>query len=273
MRELADLLFDTLQEDDRRLSIYQAGSTLNRINAAAGGGPVEVDEDTFEMFSEALRWWEITGGLFDITVGAMMLAYGYYGNAALLSAEAPSIDRLPELTGCDKIALDPDRRTVLLTRRGMTADLGGFAKGWVVHRRSGILREAGLTDFVISAGTSTVLASGAPPGEEGWPTELENYGAGQLELDSLVLKNSAVSVSANYRNTRGGPGGITIRHIMNPLTFEPVEDVRRIVVTGPRADECEALSTAFLIQGAPEGVFSLTGRPDITVHFDFPTDQ
>lgn len=53
MRRLADQLFDTLQEDDRRLSIYQADSTVNRINASAGGDPVEVDPDTFEMLGEA----------------------------------------------------------------------------------------------------------------------------------------------------------------------------------------------------------------------------
>jgi thiamine biosynthesis lipoprotein len=158
----------------------------------------------------------------------------------------------------------------MLSRPGMTVDLGGFAKGWTVHRRSSILRDAGLKDFVISAGTSTVLAAGTAPGEDGWPTELEDYGAGQMQLDSLVLEDSAVSVSANYRNSRTGENGITIRHIMNPLTFEPVEQIRRVVVVGPRADECEALSTAFLIQGGPDGTFSLGERTDIEVYFDFP---
>ncbi len=270
MRELADRLFDTLQEDDRRLSIFKSDSTVNRINAAAGEGPVPVDEDTFELFVAAKKWWEFTGGLFDITVGAMMRAFGYYSNASLPQAEPPTVTELPELTGCDKIKLDPKKMTVSLTRRGMTVDLGGFAKGWVVQRRSDILRRAGLDDFVISAGTSTVMAVGAPPELDGWPTELESYGAAQLKLDSLVLRDESVSVSANYRNTRSGPGGITIRHIMNPRTFEPVRQVRRVVVVGPRASDCEALSTALLIQGAAEGVFSLAARPEISVHFDFP---
>jgi thiamine biosynthesis lipoprotein len=180
------------------------------------------------------------------------------------------MDDLPKLTGCDKLELNPGQYTVRLSKPGMTVDLGGFAKGWVVQRRSAVLREAGLENFVISAGTSTVLASGSPPESQGWPTELEDYGAAQLELDSLVLKDQSVSISANYRNTRTGQGGVTIRHIMNPITFEPVDRVRRVVVVGPRADECEALSTAFLIQGAPSGTFSLENRTDISVHFDFP---
>jgi FAD:protein FMN transferase len=272
MRDLADSLFDMLQEDDERLSIFKTGSIVNRINAAAGDKPVPVDEDTFELFVAARRWWDFTGGLFDITIGAMMRSFGYYRNAPLPPGEPPPAEKLPELTGCDKIELDAQRKTVRLTKQGMMADLGGFAKGWVVQRRGDILRRAGLSNFVISAGTSTVMAVGAPPGEDGWPTELEDYGAAQLELDSLVLKDESVSVSANYRNTRSGPGGITIRHIMNPRTFEPVQQVRRVVVVGPRADDGEALSTALLIQGAAEGVFSMATRPEIMVHFDFPTD-
>ncbi len=272
MRDLADSLFDTLQEDDQRLSIFKAGSIVNRINAAAGKEPVPVDDDTFKLFVAAKHWWEFTGGLFDITIGAMMRSFGYYRNAPLPSGEPPPAEMLPELTGCDKLELDAGNKTVRLTKQGMLADLGGFAKGWAVQSRGTILRDAGLKDFVISAGTSTVMAVGSPPGEDGWPTELEDYGAGNLELDSLVLENESVSVSANYRNTRSGPAGITIRHIMNPRTFEPVQQVRRVVVTGPRADHCEALSTALLIQGAGEGVFSMAARPEITVHFDFPSD-
>ena len=270
MRELADHLFDTLQEDDRRLSIFHADSTVNRINAAAGKEPVCVDGDTYELFEAAIRWWEFTGGLFDITIGAVMRAFGFYRNAKLPAGNPPAPEQLPELTGCDKLILNESERTVKLARPGMTVDLGGFAKGWAVQRRSRLLGDEGLNDFVISAGTSTVLASGSPPGRNGWPTELEDYGAEQLELDSLVLTDSTVSISANYRNARTGEDGITIRHIMNPLTFEPVEQVRRVVVVGPRADECEALSTAFRIQGRAEGTFSLGERKDITVHFDFP---
>ena len=272
MRDLADSLFDTLQEDDERLSIFKTGSIINRINAAAGAEPVPVDEDTFELFVAARQWWEFTGGLFDITIGAIMRSFGYYHNAPLPPGEPPPADKLPELTGCDKLELDAQNKTVRLARKGMMADLGGFAKGWAVQGRGDILRRAGLSNFVISAGTSTVMAAGAPPGEDGWPTELEDYGASQLELDSLMLSNESVSVSANYRNTRSGPGGITIRHIMNPRTFEPVQQVRRVVVVGPRADDGEALSTALLIQGSSEGVFSMATRPEIKVHFDFPPE-
>lgn len=84
----------------------------------------------------------------------------------------------------------------------------------------------------------------------------------------MILKDCAVSVSANYRNTVTSPQGITVRHIMNPITLEPVQEIRRVVVGGPDAAECEALSTAYLIQGGLSGYFTLEKRPDISVRFN-----
>ncbi len=109
------------------------------------------------------------------------------------------------------------------------------------------------------------MARGAPPGASGWPLELENPPGWGEEPDRLVLATGAVSVSGNYHHTLE-QGGRTIRHIMHPLTLEPVEAVRQAMVAGPDAAECEALSTAVLIQGALDGpLAALTERPELSV--------
>ncbi len=263
MHRLADSLFDSILADDRRLSIYNADSAISRINHEAGGAPVTVDEDTFALLSACVQWRHLTGGLFDITAGALMKKHGFHGQAALPQGESPSdSESLRALIGCDKLELDPERLTARLARPGMLLDLGGVAKGWSVQKQSQILSEAGLHDFVVSAGTSTVAARGAPPGESAWPMELEGPDD-RSDPHSLQLTDCAVSVSGNFRNTLGTPGGQVLRHIMNPLTLEPVGEVRQVIVTGPDAAECEALSTAFLIQGEETGVFTLEDRPDI----------
>ncbi len=268
MRELADRFFDSIVEDDRRLSIYVADSPINRINRAAGGEPLELDSDTFALLKAARGYWELTGGLFDITAGLLMRAHGFYSDSALPKAEIPTLDEIRSLIGSDKLELDPVRSTARLAREGMLLDLGGFAKGWCVQRRSEILTREGLEDFVISAGTSTALARGAPTDEEGWSSELEIINNQEATGSQMILKDCAVSVSANYRNTVTSPQGITVRHIMNPITLEPVQEIRRVVVVGPDAAECEALSTAYLIQGGLSGYFTLEKRPDISVHFN-----
>ncbi len=272
MHRLADRLFDELEEDDRTLSIYRPESTLNRINRSAGGEPVAVDKDMFELLEFCRGWWETTGGLFDITVGVVMRAYGFHRDAAWPAGE--ELERLKHdpralsrLVGCDKLELDRQKRTAGLKRPGMLIDLGGIAKGWAVQKRSGLLLESGLEHFVVSAGTSTVLARGAPDGGQGWPMELEAPPGADRNTREMVLTDCAVSVSGNYRNTLDGDGGVTLRHIMNPLTLEPVTEIRQVVAVGPDAAECEVLSTAYLIQGGLTGYFTLEDRPDISVDF------
>ncbi|MCE5269734.1 FAD:protein FMN transferase [bacterium] len=263
MYALADSLFDTVLADDHRLSIYKADSPLSRLNRAAGGEPVVLDPDTFELLAACVGWWKLTGGLFDITAGALMKKHGFHQGAALPKEDGPlDADSLRALIGCDKLELNRERLTARLARPGMLIDLGGVAKGWSVEAQARMLSQAGLKDFVISAGTSTVAARGAPPGEAAWPMELEGLDD-HSPAHSLSLTDCAVSVSGNFRNTISGAGGKVLRHIMNPLTLEPVEEIRQVIVSGPDAAECEALSTAFLIQGAESGVFSLEARDDI----------
>jgi len=265
MKSLADRFFDSLEEDDRRLSIYNPESQVNRINRAAGGEAVVVDPDTFELLTESRRYWEATCGLFDITSGALMRFFGYYESLNMPGTVAKESEELKDLTGCDKLELDPRSSTVRLARPGMLIDLGGIAKGWCVEKRAQILLSGGIADLAVSAGTSTVLACGAPPGNEGWPMELEAPGGLAQKGEEVTLTNCAISVSGNYRNAIRTSGGLTRRHIMDPLTLKPVEEVRQVVVAGPDAAECEAFSTAFLIQGALEGRFNLGDRPEITV--------
>jgi thiamine biosynthesis lipoprotein len=205
-------------------------------------------------------------------VGVVMRAYGFHKQAAWPAGqdlEKLKNDReaLSRLIGCDKLELDRSRLTARLELPGMLIDLGGIAKGWAVRKRAGLLIEEGLENFVISAGTSTVLARGAPEREKGWPMELEAPPGAGLYPHEKTLTDCAVSVSGNYRNTLDGNGGVTLRHIMNPLTLEPVSEIRQVVVVGPDAAECEVLSTAYLIQGSLAGYFSLGDHPAISVDF------
>lgn len=273
MHALADRVFDSLLADDKRLSIYAADSPISRINSQAGCEPVALDPDTFELLTACAHWWRLTGGLFDITAGALMKKHGFHQGAALPKGDGPlNADSLRALIGCDKLELDSERLTARLARPGMLLDLGGVAKGWSAEALARMLSEAGLKDFVISAGTSTVAARGAPPGEAAWPMELEGLDD-RSPTHSLNLTNCAISVSGNFRNTVSGSGGRVLRHIMNPLSLEPVEEVRQVIVSGPDAAECEALSTAFLIQGAESGVFSLEARDDIGLSILRPPER
>ena len=274
MHGLADRVFDTIIADDKRLSIYQPQSETNSINRAAGKEPVEVSADTCELIEFCGEWCRKTGGLFDIGAGILMAAYGFHSKASwpapgpeFLNSLKENPDEFRNYLGCEKIIVGSDPPTVRLVNPGMLIDLGGAAKGWVIRKCARILEDEGLKYFVISAGNSSVLARGAPPGKPSWPMELEPTPLAPDSPRMMNLTDCSVSVSGNYRNTRTDSKGLVLRHIMNPLILRPVETIRQVTVIGPDAAETEVFSTAYLIQGALDGWFELSDRPDIKVEF------
>ena len=61
--------FDRIDQLDAAMSDYRRGSELNRLSDAAGGPPVRVSPQLFEILLESQRIALASGGAFDITVG------------------------------------------------------------------------------------------------------------------------------------------------------------------------------------------------------------
>ena len=66
------------------LSIYRPESVWSEINRLAGQGPVEVSPEVFELISECLRYSRQSEGAFDITVGPLMKAWGFFKGSGRL---------------------------------------------------------------------------------------------------------------------------------------------------------------------------------------------
>src|SRR5579859_2949998 len=71
---------------EEKYSRYRAASMVSRINAAAGGEPVRVDEETLALLAYAGACWEQSGGLFDATSGILRRAWNF--NAARVPTDA-----------------------------------------------------------------------------------------------------------------------------------------------------------------------------------------
>lgn len=56
---------------------HRADSLVSRLNAAAGAGPVECDEETRALFDYADSLYRASDGLFDITSGVLAPGLGF----------------------------------------------------------------------------------------------------------------------------------------------------------------------------------------------------
>src|SRR6266403_1455094 len=73
-----DLAFDEIDRLEALLSNYRPSSELSRISREAGSAPVVTDPETFRFLERSIYWSRVSNGAFDITVGPLLRAWGFF---------------------------------------------------------------------------------------------------------------------------------------------------------------------------------------------------
>ena len=229
------------------MSHYKPASPLSRVNREAGSRAVVVEPELFDFLALCLRQSRDSEGAFDITVGPLMKAWGFFRGEGRMP-DRRDLDEARARVGYQNVVLDEATRTVRFARPGMELDLGGIAKGYAVDRVVSVLRERGVTSALVSAGGSTLYALGAPPEEAGWDVELADPLDARKTAMNLLLKNRALSVSGSSEKWFEA-GGKRYSHVMDPRTGRPVEGVLSVAVVTDTGTRGDALDNAFFVAG------------------------
>jgi FAD:protein FMN transferase len=258
---VADEVFDEVDRIEQELSNYRDTSELSRIVREAAAAPVTTDPETFRFLEESQHWSEASGGAFDITVGPLMKAWGFFEHGGHVPS-SEELERVRPMVGYRNVELDPAARTVHFRVAGVDLDPGGIGKGFAVDAAVAILRARHVRAALISAGSSTVYALGAPPGKRGWTVVVPDGLPDHQTISTIVLRNTSLS-SANCNEKNFTSGGHLYCHIMDPRTLQPVDGRLHVSIIDPSATASDALSNvlfvdtpgeslAFLKQYAPE---------------------
>lgn len=239
LRAVGEEALEAVREEHRRLSVFDRGSILSRVNATAGSGAVPVDRDLFDLLTVCRDIWIASEGAFDPAVGALMRRWGHRGEVV----EAVG-DRWSAGVGFAGVALDPVGLTVAFTIAGVSLDLGGVAKGYALDRAAAVVRGAGIGAALLHGGTSSIVAIGAPPGTAGWGVRVGGEGGAWL-----TLRDAGASVSAPSGRVSGAGAG----HIIDPRTGEPAPLAAEAVVVGQSGALADAWATALVVLGRRPG--------------------
>jgi thiamine biosynthesis lipoprotein len=243
-----ELSFDEVDRIEDLLSNYRPTSELSRISREAGNGPVTTDPESFAFLQKAVEMSERSDGAFDITVGPLMRAWGFFFDKGRVP-DAGELARLKGKTGWANIKLDASARTVFFANRvPMELDPGGIGKGYAVDRVVLLLRQHGVKAVLISGGTSSIYGIGAPPGKEGWPVNVPDLGHPGTVLSTVELKDMSLSTSACTEKFFIKDGH-RYCHILDPHAMRPVEGVLQTTILAPSTEDSDALSTATFVMG------------------------
>jgi FAD:protein FMN transferase len=238
--------FDEARKIDGWLSNYRDDSELSRLNRSAADARVPVSEELFELLLNAAEYSRASEGAFDMTVGPLVRAWGFYDGDGRLP-DAAELAHARENTGYLLVELDAARKTVHFARPGMELDPGGIGKGYAVDRMVEILRRAGVGSALVNAGHSSLYALGAPPDSPGgWQVEITSSDGGSGA--EVLLKDQSLSTSGSQEKFFEVRGHI-YSHILDPRSGRPAEGVLAVSVIALTTLQSELSSTAFFVNG------------------------
>jgi thiamine biosynthesis lipoprotein len=239
--------FDEVGRLDNLMSNYKPRSEWSRVNREAGVGPVRVSAETFELVSACLGYSRASDGAFDITVGPLVRAWGFYKGSGRLPHRA-EIRTALAATGHRNIILDKENLTVRFAKPGVEIDPGGIGKGYAVDRVVEVLRGMGVRSALVSAGGSSMYGLGAPPGQDGWRAKIRRPDRPEETAAEVVLRDSSMSTSGTSEKFFVS-GGRRYSHIFDPRTGYPAQGMLSVSVVAPRTLDSEAWTKPMFILG------------------------
>jgi thiamine biosynthesis lipoprotein len=243
-----DAALGEAQRLDRMLSNYLPESEWSEINRHAGIRPVVVSAELFQLIADCMRHSQESGGAFDIAVGPLMKAWGFYRGEGGLPTSAEIRNALAR-TGYRHVRLDAAAHTVQFDRTGVELDPGGIGKGYAVDRMVEVLKERGVNMALVSAAGSSVYGLGAPPDEpQGWRVVIRSPKDAKQTAAVVFLKNESLSTSGSYEKFFWA-GGRRYSHIMDPRTGYPARGTASVSVLAPRTIDSEVWAKPYFING------------------------
>ena len=108
-----------------------------------------------------------------------------------------------------------------------------WRKGLALDRMVPVLEAHGIAKALLSGGDSSLMAMGAPPGEQFWKIGIYNPYNTQENIEIVHLRDEALSTSACYQHLSGVTGQPC--GIFDPRTGMPVDDMMSATVVAPTA--------------------------------------
>jgi len=242
--ELTGLAAEEAWRVEDKFSRYRTDNVVATINSAAGE-PVQIDEETSQLIDFATTLFDLSGGRFDITSGALRKAWVFDGSDRIPSPRA--VRQCVRHIGWHRVSWTPP---LLHMPAGMEIDLGGIGKEYAVDRAAALLRNASAGSCLVNFGGDLAVTR-KPVSRKHWTVGIEATQAGttvpkgllQLGVGGLATSGDA----RRYLEREGRRYG----HILDATTGWPVEMApRSVTVAADTCTQAGMLSTLAMLRGA-----------------------
>jgi thiamine biosynthesis lipoprotein len=259
---ITDSLKQSIQNELDRIDLiasnYKSDSELSFINKSPTDQVINISEEMFTMLSFAEDLYIKTGGLYDITLGSLIIDEGF-GPLASMSDKSIQVSS-------KRFEFISDRS--IIKNDNFQFDLSSIAKGFAVDSVSRILLASGKNNFLIDIG-GEVIISGSKHNQP-WiigiqdPTSMNNSSIINIFGNDFL----AVATSGEYRNFKYNDDGEMTSHTFNPISKTSIPDKTYSVSVVSRVSsmEADALATALNVMGPVKGI-EFANEKDLSVMY------
>lgn len=252
--EVALEALDLVEALENQMTVFRGDSEISDINRRAAEESVSVEPRLFALLQQALELSAETDGAFDITAGPLSKVWGFHRRQGRFPG-GNDVKEVLRIVGGRWVELDSENRTIHFRRQGVEVNLNAIGKGYALDRCTELLRQAGIEDFLVHGGQSSIVAAGSRAGggqsKQGWTVALRHPLRPAKRMAEIRLRDRALGTSGSgvqffhYKGRRYG-------HVLDPRNGWPAEGVLSATVIAPTAAQADALSTAFYVMGFEE---------------------
>jgi thiamine biosynthesis lipoprotein len=226
---------------EAKYSRYQSDSVACAINASAGSGPFEVDDETCALLDYAATAWEHSGGLFDITSGVLREVWDFR-SGRLPSRKA--VDSVLARVGWHRVTW---RSRALSLPAGMQIDFGGYGKEYAADRAAEICHEHGISAGLVDLGGDVRIVGPHPDGSS-WEIGIRDPRQASGAAASISLDEGGIATSGDYQRFMVVDGR-RYGHILDPRSGWPAEGFASVSVVASRCLVAGTASTIAILKG------------------------
>lgn len=233
-----------IQRLESLLSVTQKESDVAKLNAA-GGSPVAVAAETYELMEKCLVYSEETEGLFDISIYPLVREWGFTTEEYRI----PSEDELTEVRKkIDYKKIQLRDGNMIQMDADMQIDLGAAAKGYLSQKLMDLFQEKGVQSAIVSLG-GNVQTMGKKEDGSLYKVGITDPSDGVSLYGTLDVEDKAVITSGIYQRYFEKDGQ-TWHHIMDKRTGRPAENtLASVTVIAEEGTAGDALATALYVMG------------------------
>lgn len=244
--DILDECFRLLSEIDKKYNSYVAGSQIDLVNANAGR-VVEVDDTAIWLLKNIDFMRHISAGVFNAGVMPLLKYWGFYRQEGHAVPDLAALKRM-----ADFIAHNPTiiKGNSVIIKPGFELVTGSFIKAFAADTVVNFLRSEGVTDAIINAGGSTIVALN-DESHPSWTVAIPHPEKSNCNWAYMSLRNACLSLSGNVMHSLQ-INGQRYGHVLNARTGFPSRNLQSCAITDS-AFLGDMVSTALLADDVTEG--------------------